>query len=152
MMIADEDPALFRRQYRCGPFHNPSLAHHHLRRPLPVHVGARVDGVLQYRSDKRQRWQLPFDAHFSVATPIHGQTHLIGDEPQVRLSAAPGLTEFREYQLDRRLHSQIRIFNDAIAILTPVSRRYHAEQFSAPRLLFLPAQEPAFEDFQFHNA
>ena len=68
------------------------------------------------------------------------------------LTGAPVLAEFRKHQLDCRLHPQIRIFDQAILAITPVSRRDDAEQFPAPRLLFLSPQEPVFENLQFHHA
>src|SRR5439155_23569494 len=77
---------------------------------------------------------------------------LVRDEPLVGLTGAPVLAEFRKHQLDCRLNPQIRIFDDAILASTPVSRRYDAEQFPAPRLLFLSPQEPVFENLQFHHA
>ena len=151
-MIADEDAAFFRRQHAFGSFHDPSIAHHDLGRPPPVHIGARVDRVLQYRSNERHPRQLPFDRIFSIAAPIYRQTHLVADEPQLRLARAPGLTVFCKHQLNRRLNPQIRIFDNLIVVNTLVSRRYDPEQLSAPRLLFLPTQESIFENFQFHDA
>ena len=101
MRIADVDAAFFGRQSTARSFHNSPFAHN-LARLAAVHVGSRVDRVLQHRSNERQRRQLPSDGGFPMATPIHRQSHLVGDEPQVRLVRTPGLTVFCKHQLNRR--------------------------------------------------